>query len=605
MAKIKRLQILAPLILVALTSSVLRAEPVLSRILFTAISGNPASTCELSANEPLAEAIATLLPRALDALVPRASRLSLPEDRLVVILQSGANDTLWDHLSAQGARESSLILAESLSRTEIVKALSGARIFASDAQLNLLDLSELVLAKSFFAALNGKNFSEAIRIYDERLPATLRNFVAFRQQLAFCLNRRNQGDDRKRAVLILNEILAEGLLGTMSETLSLLARIEKDRYEESRRRGDDSEQWMAHLQSAAAYYRRAFQQDPGNYYPGGNAVELLLVIGSNESVQQAFDMAPYVQTALSRFQPLESDDYWVLATSLQLALVRKNFRESDILLKRLIAQNEPAWMYETTLASLERVEQVVRKLAMGEIPSTYLPSDLAKVEESLGVLKAKISLGSLRPLSVTVAEPVKIEVPDTQGLMLDKEIDLQEEARLSSFESRLEELNANSRGVIGIHEFLHRYRDNQNRGYLLGLTSAGHRSVYEALARHANLETWWNAYAALGLDGSSEAGMTSFMEQITSEHRPVVFMVPRNLFDVDTGSNHTAHEMGWILENSRVRARNVQFVLGGYQIYSETFARGLQARRGYAPSVDFLTATLGAFSQRHWPRASQ
>lgn len=605
MQKTTRPQIWVALLIGSLTHATVYAGPHLPRILLSAISGDLSAGCEIRSNAPLRDAIDVLVPRALDVLAPRASRLSLPEDRLVLMLQSGANDGIWDFLSQQGARESSLILAETLSRAEIVKALSGARIFASDAQLNLLDLAELVLAKSFFVALNAKNFTEAIRIYDENLPATLRSFVSFRQQLAFCLNRRNGMGDRDRAVDVLQGLLGESLPGTLSETLSLLACIEKDRYEDSLRRGEPRELWLPHLQKAVDYYLQAFRHDPGNYYPGGNAVELLLVIGTAESVQQASDLAPFVQGALGRFSPLESTDYWVLATSLQLALIRKNFHDSEVLLKRLLAQDEPVWMFETTLASLDRVEQVVGKLARGGLLASYLPSDHAKVSEAVGRIRSRIREAPVAPLVVTVSEPLKANAPKTQGLMLDQEIDLVEEARLSSFESRLQELQAHSRGVIGIHEFLRRFRGNPHRGYLLGLTSEGHRSVYEALARNSNLETWWKAYASFGLDGSSEAGMSSFMEQITAEQKPIVFLVPRNLFHASTAANHTAREMDWILRDSKKRSRDVHFVLGGYQIYDEVFARDLQSRRGYDQSVDFLSAALGAFTQRHWPIAPQ
>jgi hypothetical protein len=99
-------------------------------------------------------------------------------------------------------------------------------------------------------------------------------------------------------------------------------------------------------------YARGCEDDPRDPYPGINAMTLLFVEGSDESVERARDIRTVVVMALARRGGLESGDYWDLASSLEVAI---SSGDEDLALKalrRALVTDPAPWMVETTLNSL-------------------------------------------------------------------------------------------------------------------------------------------------------------------------------------------------------------------------------------------------------------
>jgi tetratricopeptide (TPR) repeat protein len=132
-----------------------------------------------------------------------------------------------------------------------------------------------VLMKLFLAYRDVEAWTEMIALYD-RFPASLQEATIARQQLAFALNRRAEPGDRDHAVRILEKVLAEQ--GDSAETYGLLGRVYKDQYKELQEAKDLRAD--GRLDKAIEAYTRGFECEPADYYPGVNAITLLIQKGA-------------------------------------------------------------------------------------------------------------------------------------------------------------------------------------------------------------------------------------------------------------------------------------------------------------------------------------
>jgi hypothetical protein len=209
-------------------------------------------------------------------------------------------------------------------------------------------------------------FDRMIALY-ERLPQVLRRTVLVREQLAFALNRKaakqpaNQREVlRDRAAHLLEEIIAER--GANAETCGLLGRIFKDRWEEAR--SGDPAQARGLLRRAIKEYSRGFAADARDSYPGVNAVTLLDIEGSADSLAQRDRLTPVVRYAVEQRLGAGRPDYWDHATLLELAVLANDGKRADGHLEDAVASVREAWEPETTARNLGLLCQARR--ARGE-----------------------------------------------------------------------------------------------------------------------------------------------------------------------------------------------------------------------------------------------
>lgn len=186
----------------------------------------------------------------------------------------------------------------------------------------------------------------------ESFRADVRDAVVVQQQLAFALNRRKDAGDVDRAIEILQRLEREH--GESAETLGLLGRIYKDRYTEAKSAGKQirADGWLDH---AIAAYTRGFEVEPIDFYPGINAINLLVQKGDPESAAEADRLAPLVTFAAVRRGGAESNDYWTLATVLELAVINRDDRLAARVLPRVVTTADEAWMLDTTANNLRMV----------------------------------------------------------------------------------------------------------------------------------------------------------------------------------------------------------------------------------------------------------
>jgi len=211
----------------------------------------------------------------------------------------------------------------------------------------------------------------------EAMPQHLKEAVIVRQQWAFALNRRNQSGDRDRAVRMLDDLVK--LRGPDPETLGILGRVHKDRYRDAK--AANSIIAAAALDDAIDAYTRGFEADPRDYYPGVNAITLLIDKATPEAMQQADRLVPLVAFAVARRGGPTSSDYWDLATVLELACIGNDWPTAARVLPRVIAAARESFMPKTTADNLALLKQA--RSRQGQ--------ELSQVDELIAALRERWS----------------------------------------------------------------------------------------------------------------------------------------------------------------------------------------------------------------------
>jgi hypothetical protein len=194
---------------------------------------------------------------------------------------------------------------------------------------------------------------EMLALFDE-MPRSLRRSVLVREQRAFALNRlagKSPADRplRVEAIQLLQQVLAE--VGPNPETMSLLGRIHKDRWQEAVDAGNDAEA-RGHLSKAADTYRAGFEADCRDAFPGINAVTLLDIQGDRESLGAKDQILPVVKFAVARRVAGGSPDYWDLATLLQIAILDNDTSKARKYASQALAAVREDWEPATSARNL-------------------------------------------------------------------------------------------------------------------------------------------------------------------------------------------------------------------------------------------------------------
>jgi len=217
-------------------------------------------------------------------------------------------------------------------------------------------------------------WDQMVRLYDE-FPDRLKANVIVRQQRALALNRRNDPGDRDKAEGILQDLIKEN--GADPETLGILGRVYKDSYKELKKKKNIMA--SAALDSAIDAYTRGFESDPRDYYPGVNAITLLIEKGDAEALKAADRLVPLVSFAVARRGGISSSDYWDLATVLELSAIGNDWVMLNRVLPKTLAATKDSWKIKTTWDNLLLLK-AARERAGG------IPQELETV---LGYLEAR------------------------------------------------------------------------------------------------------------------------------------------------------------------------------------------------------------------------
>ena len=218
------------------------------------------------------------------------------------------------------------------------------------ADLKVVPRSVLVELMSSFR--DAEAFEELVALYNA-FPDYLKDYVAARQQFALALNRRNKPGDREKALQILDELLKNR--GADSETFGIKGRIHKDIYKEAAQAKKITA--IAALDQAITAYTKGFEADPRDYYPGVNAINLLVQKGDAEALKEVERLLPLVNFAVARRGGTSSTDYWDLATLLELACIGEDWATAVRVLPKAILAATNSFMTATTIGNLRLLKQ--------------------------------------------------------------------------------------------------------------------------------------------------------------------------------------------------------------------------------------------------------
>ncbi len=195
-------------------------------------------------------------------------------------------------------------------------------------------------------------FEDLVALYNA-FPDSLKDYVVAKQQFALALNRRNQPGDREKALKILDELLKNR--GADSETLGIKGRIHKDIYKEAARAKKITA--IAALDDAINAYTKGFEADPRDYYPGVNAINLLIQKGDAEVLKEVERLLPLVNFAVARRGGASSSDYWDLATVLELACIGEDWATASRVIPKAILAATHSFKTATTIGNLRLLKQ--------------------------------------------------------------------------------------------------------------------------------------------------------------------------------------------------------------------------------------------------------
>src|SRR5262249_42907578 len=135
------------------------------------------------------------------------------------------------------------------------------------------------------------------------------------------------------------------------ETLGLLGRVYKDRWAEER---DESPlRASGHLDRAIDAYRRGFEADWRDAYPGVNAVTLMEIRNPGGIEQQ--QLVPVVRYANQRRIAGGGADYWDHATRLELGVIGRDREEAFAGAQAALGLVREPWEPESTANNLELI----------------------------------------------------------------------------------------------------------------------------------------------------------------------------------------------------------------------------------------------------------
>src|SRR5205823_1434582 len=151
--------------------------------------------------------------------------------------------------------------------------------------------------------------------------------------------------DREEALRILDGLLKNR--GRDPETLGIKGRIHKDMYTEAAQAKKITT--TAVLDDAIDAYTKGFESDPRDYYPGVNAINLLIQKGDATALKEAERLLPLVSFAVARRGGASSSDYWDIATALELACIGEDWPLALRILPRALIATTNSFSTQTTL----------------------------------------------------------------------------------------------------------------------------------------------------------------------------------------------------------------------------------------------------------------
>ena len=189
-----------------------------------------------------------------------------------------------------------------------------------------------------------------------RMPPPLAATVMVQEQLALALNRAGRSEDAEG---VLQELLEKR--GPSSETYGILGRVYKDRWEMAAQAGDRFRA-RGFLDKAINAYRRGFETDWRDAYPGVNAVTLMELKEPPDPQREQLEFRSFATRSNGGSSPA-SRIIWDYATRLELAVLAEDEDAAGQALGDALAVTREVWERETTARNLRLIREFNGKSA--------------------------------------------------------------------------------------------------------------------------------------------------------------------------------------------------------------------------------------------------
>ena len=289
-----------------------------------------------------------------------AARLSMrPEagaDSPVRQLIEGDRERRVDHEKTDRLRERMRYSPETRRALRDARAQGRDAVAAVESRLGRLDGCETGALLDLLLSYRAVSAWDDVIALVDRLPAPVAAMPLVREQLGMALNRAGRSDEAEH---VLQSVLAD--CGPSSETLALLGRVYKDRWRAAAA-GNDGVTADRCLRQAIDAYRRGFEADWRDAYPGINAVTLMALAEPPDPQRKT--LLPIVRYAVERRVADGTPDYWDHATLLELAVLADDRSAAESALRRALDALREGWEAETTANTLGLIRDALQ--ARGE-----------------------------------------------------------------------------------------------------------------------------------------------------------------------------------------------------------------------------------------------
>jgi hypothetical protein len=208
------------------------------------------------------------------------------------------------------------------------------------------DVESAAVVDLFLSYRSVKGWKQMIALAG-RMPRPLAATVLVREQLALALNR--DGEDARAEEVLLDIVATRG---PSSETLGILGRVYKDRWDRARKAGQKLRA-EGTLEQAIDAYRRGFEADWRDAYPGVNAVTLMELREPPDPAGQ--ELLPVVRYAVMRRLAASQPDYWDYATLVELSILTRDHEAAEKWLRKAVPAMRESWEGETTANNLRLI----------------------------------------------------------------------------------------------------------------------------------------------------------------------------------------------------------------------------------------------------------
>ncbi len=253
-----------------------------------------------------------------------------------------------DRLKTDTFRDQAAYSAAARRRLAVARGRDAAELRAVEDDFGPLeDVEAGILVDLLLSYRAVEAWGEMIRLA-ETMPEVVGRTLLVREQYGFALNREGRSGEAEGVLLA---ILGE--YGASSETFGLLGRVYKDRWK--RECGGSALKGRGYLDKAVDAYRRGFEADWRDAYPGVNAVTLMEIREPGGAEQQA--LVPVVRYANRRRIDGGAPDYWDHATRLELGVIARDREEADVGACAALAAVREVWEPKSTADNLALIRQ--------------------------------------------------------------------------------------------------------------------------------------------------------------------------------------------------------------------------------------------------------